>query len=251
MMFSIEKWPIILQFEVSADEMAALAELNVSMGLMLEQSTASLMKTGGVHAAAPSKRPELRRAQLVQAGELGVPFTTGLLLGIGESEADRLETLEEIAELADEYGHIGECIVQPYSVGESEASLQKQKNTAAALGYDLEQLPAFVSKARAMLPSDVAVQVPPNLVLGSRPEILRDCLDAGATDLGGISPLDEVNPSYPFPDVAELKGTLAGWGYELKERLPVHDRHAGPPWVRARVLPVMAKWQARHAGPTV
>ena len=144
---------------LSAEEMKALAELNVSMGLMLEQSTTRLLETGMVHAAAPSKRPELRRAQLVQAGELGVPFTTGLLLGIGETEADRLETLNDIAELAVEFGHIGECIVQPYSVGESEASLQKQ--TAAPLGYDLEQLPAFVATARATLPTDVAIQVPP------------------------------------------------------------------------------------------
>ena len=131
-------------------------------------------------------------------------------------------------------------------------------------------------------------------MLGSRPEVLRECLDAGATDLGGISPLDEVNPSYPFPDgvlflrilhlnskalltvfwghlllldfygglwtvfwghfltgcgaVVELKRTLAGWGYELRERLPVHERHASAPWVRAGVLPVMEKWQARMHG---
>ena len=219
---------------------------------MLEQSTSRLLQPGGVHAAAPSKRPQLRHAQLTQAGELAVPFTTGILVGIGETEAEQLQTLEAIAELAEKFGHIGECIVQPYSVGESEASLSRgkrmgtKKGVVAPLGYNLDDLPALVERARAILPADVVVQVPPNLVLGARPEVLRECLEAGATDLGGISPLDEVNPSYPFPIVSELRETLAGWGYSLQERLPVHMKHARAPWVRPQVLPVMDKWSARH-----
>ncbi len=218
---------------------------------MLEQSSSRLLQPGAVHAAAPSKRPELRRNQLIQAGEMKIPFTTGILAGIGETETEQNRTLEEIAQLSRTYGHIGECIVQPYSPGKTEASRdltyisKGKRRPATALGYDLDDLPALVQRARSILPADVVVQVPPNLVLGERPEVLRECLEAGATDLGGISPFDEVNPSYPFPTVSELRRVLESWGYILTERLPLHDKHTKAPWVRPRVLPIMKKWSAR------
>jgi FO synthase subunit 1 len=139
--------------------------------------------------------------------------------------------------------------VQPYSPGETEASRdsyisKSKRRPATALGYDLDDLPGLVKRARHILPADVVVQVPPNLVL-KRPEVLQKCLEAGATDLGGISPFDVVNPSYPFPTVSELRRVLESWGYVLKERLPLHDKHQSAPWVRPRVLPVMEKWSAR------
>ena len=138
----------------------------VSRGLMLEQSSSRLLQPGAVHAAAPSKRPELRLNQLIQAGEMKIPFTTGILAGIGETETEQIRTLEEIAELSTKYGHIGECIVQPYSPGETEASRNSTSNSkskrrlATALGYDLDDLPALVQRARRILPTDVVVQVP-------------------------------------------------------------------------------------------
>lgn len=195
---------------ISVQEMERLKECNVSMGLMLEQLTPSTLK---VHRKAPSKVPSLRVQQIEQAGMMGVPYTTGILLGIGETEHDRIESLKIIAQLAHKYGHIQEVIIQPYSAAKG------TRHTGDS--FSLTDLPNIVKLARDILPPEVVVQVPPNLV--KSPGVLLKCLENGAKDLGGISPVDEVNREYSFPMIDELNAIL-GDKYMLQERLAVHDR---------------------------
>jgi 7,8-didemethyl-8-hydroxy-5-deazariboflavin synthase len=204
---------------LSFEEMSRLKAVNVSIGLMLEQVTPDLLKT--VHKHAPSKVPSLRSQQLEWAGELKIPFTTGLLLGIGESEVNWRETLESIALIHSRYNHIQEVILQPHSPG--------NKQSWDGEVFDAEKMPEVVAIARSILPPEIAIQIPPNLV--SQPEILLACLAAGARDLGGIGPVDEVNPDYPHLDLSTLTNILADAGWELVERLPVYpefDRWLSP-----------------------
>ncbi|MGB3492428.1 MAG: 7,8-didemethyl-8-hydroxy-5-deazariboflavin synthase subunit CofG [Elainellaceae cyanobacterium] len=198
---------------LSFDEMARLKQVNVSMGLMLEQLTPKLLET--VHRHAPSKIPETRLRQLQWAGDLGIPFTTGLLLGIGETEQDWHETLEAIAQTHRTWGHIQEVILQPHSPGSHQAD--------AGTAFDLERMADVVAIARRLLPDDICIQIPPNLVL--HPELLLRCLDAGARDLGGIGPRDEVNPDYPHLHKAQLKKILHLAEWTLSPRLPVYSHY--------------------------
>ena len=198
---------------LSFDEMKQLKQVNVSMGLMLEQITPELLKS--VHQFAPSKVPKVRSQQLIWAGELQIPFTTGLLLGIDETETDRIETLEAIARVHDRYHHIQEVILQPYSPGQSEA--------LSGEAFEPEKLIDLIKIARQILPKEVAIQIPPNLV--QDPTWLIACLEAGASDLGGISPHDEVNPDYPHPKATALSKTLERLGWKLAERLPIYPQY--------------------------
>ncbi|MDB9373249.1 7,8-didemethyl-8-hydroxy-5-deazariboflavin synthase subunit CofG [Nodularia sphaerocarpa] len=193
-------------------EMQKLKNVNVSMGLMLEQLTPALLKT--VHRYAPSKLPEIRLQQLAWAGELQIPFTTGLLLGIGETEADCWETLAAISELHQRYHHIQEVILQPHSPG--------NQQSFDAVAFDPHQLPEVIAKARQILPPDITIQIPPNLVQDDG--WLLACIEAGARDLGGISPKDEVNPDYPHIQEQALREILQPAGWELVPRLPIYPQ---------------------------
>lgn len=215
------------------EEMAQLKQVNVSMGLMLEQITPKLLQT--VHRHAPSKIPELRLEQLEWAGQLKIPFTTGLLLGIGESSEDWQETLEAIATLQKKYGHIQEVILQPHSLG--------TQQTWQTEGFDLQQLPEVVAIACSILPPEITLQIPPNLV--THPDLLLACLDAGARDLGGIGPRDEVNPDYPHPDHQRLQAILAPKGWELRRRLPVYPQYDD--WVSPSLQGLVANWREELA----
>nr|WP_306466952.1 7,8-didemethyl-8-hydroxy-5-deazariboflavin synthase subunit CofG [Thermoleptolyngbya sichuanensis] len=197
---------------LSYEELAQLKQVNASMGLMLEQVTPALMQT--VHRHAPSKQPEVRLQQLEWVGELRIPFTTGLLLGIGETAADWVDTLTAIARLHRRYGHIQEVILQPHSPGSSQSEIGKP--------FAPEQLTETVAIARQILPADIALQIPPNLV---SPQTLLDCLAAGATDLGGISPIDEVNPDYAHPQADALAAQIRPGGWRLVPRLPVYPQY--------------------------
>ncbi len=194
-------------------EMEQLKQVNVSMGLMLEQLTPKLLQT--VHRYAPSKNPQLRLQQLEWAGKLGIPFTTGILLGIGETLQDSWESLEAIATISEKWGHIQECILQPYSLG-------TQQNFSYP-GFNLEKLPLVIAKAREILPKTITIQIPPNLI--SNPNFLLDCLKAGARDLGGISPKDEVNPDYPHPTTKSLMEIFQSTPWQLISRLPVYPQY--------------------------
>ena len=207
---------------LSFTELKALRNVNGSMGLMLEQ-----MAELPVHKNAPSKNPKIRLQQLDWAGQLKIPFTTGLLLGIGETEADRVKTLQAIATSHQKWGHIQEVILQPHSPGSNQSF--------DGLGFDPQRLPEVIHLAREILPEAIAIQIPPNLVADEN-WLLR-CLEAGATDLGGIVPKDEVNPDYKHLDLEKLKQLLASKGWQLQPRLAVYPQYDDwlPPSVRAVV----------------
>jgi len=214
---------------LSLAEMRSLKTVNVSMGLMLEQLTPALLQT--VHRQAPSKVPELRLQQLAMAGELGIPFTTGLLLGIGETQQDWWETLEAIAHLHQRWGHIQEVILQPHSPG--------SQQTWDAAAFDLNQLPKVIATARQILPSEIILQIPPNLV--QDPSLLLACLEAGVRDLGGIGPKDEVNPDYPHPHYQKLREILEPSGWQLVPRLPVYPHY--DKWLPVRLQTAVEQWR--------
>lgn len=214
---------------LSYEEMKQLKTVNVSMGLMLEQLTPKLLQT--VHRHAPSKDPKLRLQQLEWAGELQIPFTTGLLLGIGETEADREESLSAIATIHQRWGHIQEVILQPHSLG-SQQDWQGE-------GFDLQRLPEVITIARSLLPEDIRIQIPPNLI--DQPNLLLECLAAGARDLGGISPKDEVNPDYPHPDPQQLAELLTFNGWQFVPRLPIYPQYNH--WLSKALKARVSYWQ--------
>jgi 7,8-didemethyl-8-hydroxy-5-deazariboflavin synthase len=198
---------------LSLAEMEKLASVNVSMGLMLESIDPILLQ--GVHRHARSKTPAINLEQLDYSGRLQIPFTTGLLLGIGESETSWETSLQAIAQAQDRWGNIQEVILQPYRPGSAES--------LKGLGFELERLPQVVSLAKKILPTEITIQVPPNLV--ANPDLLLACLNAGARDLGGIVPKDEVNPDYHHLQLTELTALLAKNGWQLTSRLPVYPRY--------------------------
>ena len=214
---------------LSFTEMEKLKQVNVSMGLMLEQLTPDLLQT--VHKHAPSKLPELRLQQLQWAGELKIPFTTGLLLGIGETEQDSWDTLEAISQLHQSYKNIQEVILQPHSPG--------NQQSFDAPAFNPHQLPKIIAKARQILPTDITIQIPPNLVKDE--QWLLACIEAGARDLGGISPKDEVNPDYPHIQEHELREILQPHSWELVPRLPVYPQFDG--WLSGELEVVVKKWR--------
>ncbi|NET32402.1 MAG: 7,8-didemethyl-8-hydroxy-5-deazariboflavin synthase subunit CofG [Cyanothece sp. SIO1E1] len=217
---------------LSFAEMAQLKTVNVSMGLMLEQVTPVLQ--AGVHQQAPSKNPALRLQQLAWAGQLRIPFTTGLLLGIGETQSDWHDTLAAIASLHRQWGHIQEVILQPHSPG--------QNQTWAGAAFAAEQLLEVVQIARQMLPADITLQIPPNLI---QPDLLIACLEAGARDLGGIGPRDEVNPDYPHPHDQKLADLLSQAGWQLTPRLPIYAQYDD--WVSLDLQTAIGQWRKQLA----
>ncbi|MEO0378212.1 MAG: 7,8-didemethyl-8-hydroxy-5-deazariboflavin synthase subunit CofG [Cyanobacteria bacterium P01_A01_bin.17] len=216
---------------LSAAEMAQLKSVNVSMGLMLEQMTPKLLKT--VHQHAPSKEPQQRLAQLEQAGRLQIPFTTGLLLGIGESESDRVQTLKAIAQCHDRWGHIQEVILQPHQPGQH----QSQSRNGLSPGT----LADFVKTAKRHLPTEITLQIPPNLIADKR--YVLKAISNGARDLGGLGPQDEVNPDYQHPTPEQLRPLLAKDGWRLRPRLPIYPRYDD--WLLPRLRQVVDDWRDR------
>ena len=214
---------------LSFEEMQKLKEVNVSMGLMLEQITPTLLEN--VHKNSPSKKPELRLQQLDWAGKLKIPFTTGLLLGIGETEQDCWDTLEAISRIHQKYQNIQEVILQPHSPGTQQSFNAKAFNPL--------ELPKIIAKARQILPADITIQIPPNLVKDER--WLVACIEAGARDLGGISPKDEVNPDYPHIQENELRETLEPQDWILIPRLPVYSQFDD--WLAGTLAARVKNWR--------
>jgi FO synthase len=201
---------------LSAEEMAALRPFNASLGLMLETTSTRLRGKGMAHYHAPDKDPGVRLRMHREAGELQIAFTSGILLGIGESDEERVDTLLAIRELADRYGHIQEVIVQPF---------HPKSNTPMrdAPPVSVETLAAWVAMARLLLGPEMNLQAPPNLA----PEALELLLRAGLNDWGGISPvtLDFINPEAPWPALEELARRTRAAGQRLKLRLPAYPEH--------------------------
>ena len=265
---------------VSESDLARLREVTASQGLMLESSSERLMQT--VHAGSPTKHPAHRLATIEAAGRLRIPFTTGILVGIGETPQERIESLEAIAELQTRYGHIQEVIIQnfvphPRYYGQEPAEIAAEASdrrwrgeptaTASldsgladttgggrasgdagppddderaialpewACPITIEDLKFLIAETTRLMP-DVGVQVPPNLS-----DWWPDLIDAGATDLGGLSANgDHISPEHPFPSPHQVRKELAPRGQALTERLCVYPKYMNAEWMEQGVLDVI------------
>jgi 7,8-didemethyl-8-hydroxy-5-deazariboflavin synthase CofG subunit len=197
---------------MSGEWIHRLATVSPSMGLMLETTNAQLMRPGAAHDNAPDKAPSKRLRTIEEAGKQKVPFTTGLLIGIGETAEDRVDTLLAIRDLHRRFGHIQEVIVQNFR---AKPGIPMAGQPEPSHG---EMLRA-VAVARLLMPN-VNIQAPPNL---SEP-YYDDLLDSGINDWGGVSPLtpDYINPEKPWPHVEQLRRRTEAKGFELRQRLPVY-----------------------------
>ena len=197
---------------LSAEWIARLAAVSPSMGLMLETTNASLLAAGAAHDNASDKLPAKRLRTIEEAGKQGVPFTTGLLIGIGETLEDRVDSLLAIRELCQRYGHIQEVIIQNFRV---KPEIPMRDWAEPTQGEMLRT----IAVARLLMP-EVNLQAPPNL---SAPNY-EDLLDAGINDWGGVSPLtpDFINPERPWPQLDELQRRTESKGLVLRQRLPVY-----------------------------
>ncbi|BAW31902.1 MAG TPA: 7,8-didemethyl-8-hydroxy-5-deazariboflavin synthase subunit CofG [Methanothermobacter sp.] len=206
-------------------ELKMLREVNASMGLMLETSSPRLMETIA-HKNSPGKDPKLRIKTIEYAGRLKIPFTTGLLIGIGETIDERVESLLELRRIQDKYGHIQEIIIQNFK---SKPGIPMEDYPEPTL---LEMI-KMVAVSKMLFP-DVSIQVPPNL----NRETCEIFLLAGADDWGGISPLtrDYVNPEAPWPEIKELERITGKAGFKLKERLPVYPNFISEEYLSEKVL---------------
>ena len=224
---------------LTRDEMARLRRVNASLGLMLESVSPRLRGRGEVHQWAPDKEPAVRLRMLREAGELAIPFTTGLLIGIGETLAERVDTLVAIRDLHRLHGHVQEVIVQNFRA-------KPTIGRADAAEPDALDLARTIAVARLVLDDDVSVQAPPNL----SPDDHALLLAAGLNDWGGMSPLtpDYVNPEAPWPHVSALGGTCAAAGYALRPRLPIYPTYvARPGWLDDALRPAVDAAAARLA----
>lgn len=200
---------------LSRDEMERLRPWNVSMGLMLESTSPRLRGKGMAHQYAPDKEPARRIRMHEEAGELRIPFTTGILLGIGENDAERVDTLATMRALHDRFGHVQEAIVQPFHP-------KPDTRMRAVAPLTDREVAGWVALARLVLGPEIQVQAPPNL----SPGLLEELLRAGVGDWGGVSPVtvDFINPEAPWPTLAALRRRSEAAGARLVERLPIYPR---------------------------
>jgi FO synthase subunit 1 len=199
---------------LTSHEMEKLKKYNASLGLMLENISERLMQKGMPHEFSPSKNPKLRIKVIEEAGKLKIPFTTGILLGIGETPEEAIRSLFVIRAIHEKYGHIQEVIVQPFIPKKGTAM---ESFSPPSERYFLK----FLALSRIIL-GDMNLQAPPNLYLN-----VRQLIKAGVNDLGGISPLtlDYVNPEKPWPHIEFIRKELARDGFVLKQRLPVYPEY--------------------------
>ena len=206
------------------EELARLREVSVSAGIMLESTSRRLCEKGGPHYGSPDKDPEVRLATLERAGALAVPFTTGILIGIGETRRERVESLLAIRDVHERHGHIQEVIVQNFRA-------KPGTPMATAPEPSLEDHLWTIAVARLVMGPDTSIQAPPNL----RPGALARLIEAGLDDWGGVSPVtpDHVNPEAPWPHLVELERATESAGKSLAPRLAIHPRYVADPerWI--------------------
>jgi FO synthase len=224
---------------MSRDEMVMLRPLNVSMGLMLENVSTRLRGHGQVHQWAPDKDPAVRMRMIGEAGEARVPFTTGILLGIGETPAERAQSLVAIRDLNERFGHIQEVIIQNFRA-------KPEIAMADAPEPDAMEMARAIATARMVLGPAMNVQAPPNL----SPNEIEMFLAAGINDWGGISPLskDYVNPEAPWPHIERLTERCARAGFDLRERLAIYPEYVDDYWVDPKLRPVLDRHGAEIGG---
>ena len=212
---------------LTSEEMRYLSPYNASMGLMLE-TTADIP----AHRGSPGKAPEVRITMIEEAGKLRIPFTTGILIGIGESREDRADSLRVIADLHQRYDHIQEIIIQNFCP-------KPGTDMAAFPGATTEIMQETVRMAVEILPKDISIQIPPNLADA------QSILACGVTDLGGVSPVtpDYVNPEHPWPEIDELRALTAG--YSLRERLCIYPKYIRKGWYPPRLKDLIMKLENR------
>ena len=203
---------------LASGEMARLAETNASLGLMLETASERLCAPGMPHHRAPDKRPKRRLAMIAEAGALAIPFTTGILLGIGETRREQVEALLAIRALAEKHGHIQEVIVQSFRTRPGIVMEHAPEPTDA-------ETARVIALARLVLDDAITVQAPPNL----HKDTTATLIGAGINDFGGISPVtpDYVNHRHPWPHLDRLGEACAALGFRLAPRLPVHAGWVG------------------------
>ncbi len=220
---------------LSAEWIGRLAAVSPSMGIMLESTSPALMQPGATHENAPDKVPSKRLQTIAEAGKQKVPFTTGILIGIGETLVDRVDSLLAIRELHDRYGHIQEVIIQNFRV---KPGIPMEHCSEPSRGDMLRT----IAVSRLLMP-EMNIQAPPNL---SAPDY-ESLLDAGLNDWGGVSPLtpDYINPERPWPHLDQLRSHTEAKGFTLRQRLPVY-----PEFVSAAMekSPLLANKLASAAG---
>jgi len=214
-------------------EIAALREVSVSQGLMLESASMRLLEKGGPHFGSPDKQPEVRLETMRAAGRLAVPFTTGILIGIGETRRERIESLLAIRDVHEKFGHIQEIIVQNFRA-------KPNTKMADAPEPSIEELLWTIAVARLIFGPEMTIQAPPNLSPGRLPELVA----AGLDDWGGVSPVtpDHVNPEAPWPHLDALAKATAECGKTLIERMAIYPAYAldGNRWLdKALRTPVL------------
>jgi FO synthase len=234
-------------------DLQRLRAVTASQGLMLESVAERLMET--VHAGSPTKHPAARLATIDAAGELKIPFTSGILVGIGESEEERMASLAALAGVHERHGHLQEVILQnfvphqsyygqePADIAEGAAAEYWRTGVSAGPMLDapkwaspvsLEDMKRLIGEARRLMP-EIGIQVPPNLS-----DWWPELVEAGATDLGGLSANgDHISPEHPFPSPAQVRKRLAADGYALSERLCVYPEYIDPEWVSRPVMDVI------------
>ena len=212
---------------MTAAEMERLRPTNLSMGMMLENISDRLTEPGMPHHNCPDKVPAVRVKTIRDAGSLDIPFTSGILVGIGETPAELVDSLFALADLATEHGHLQEFIIQNFR---AKADTRMRFSPEPSVPFFVR----VVAVARWILGPTANIQVPPNLT-----DDFSVYLDAGINDWGGVSPLtiDWVNPEAPWPHLEKLRAVTQSKGYELRPRLPVYPSYLTPRWVDEGLLP--------------
>ena len=215
---------------MGAGDLKRLKEVNASLGLMLETTSARLMLPDGAHHDAPDKKPSLRLRTIAEAGRLRIPFTTGILIGIGETWQERIDSLFAIQELNERYGHIQEVIVQNFRA-KPEIPMRDHSEPRP------DEMLKTIALARLILGGDMNIQAPPNLT----PESYPLYLNAGINDWGGVSPLtpDFINPEAPWPALIELERRTREAGFVLRPRLPIYPEYINDTFVPASLMPCL------------
>jgi FO synthase len=220
---------------MGAEDLRRLRETNVSVGLMLESASPRLGRPGGAHWKAPDKVPSLRLRTIESAGQLSMAFTTGILIGIGETLEERVDALLAIHSANKKYGHIQEVIIQPFRV-------KPDIRMAEAPEPCKQDLQRTIAVARLILGGTMNLQSPPNLLSNDYPDLLK----AGINDWGGISPVtkDFINPEAAWPQISSLAARSADAGFVLRERLAIYpDFSSRPEFVNSRLQPYLRKLQ--------
>jgi len=202
------------------EDLRRLRETNVSVGLMLESASPRLGRPGGAHWNAPDKVPSLRLRTIENAGQLSMPFTTGILIGIGETPEERVDALLAIRAAQEKHGHVQEVIIQPFRA-------KTDIRMAQAPEPSKEDLQRTIAVARLILGGQMNIQSPPNLLSEDYPDLLK----AGINDWGGISPVtkDFINPEAAWPQISSMAARTASAGFLLRERLAIYPEFSSRP----------------------